>query len=112
MSRCDGSQDALFPAQPPAALSSREQVDDALLRLSGPLVRLHPGAAALLRRCFFLYFLNPGQDLSQFLLVDIGVLKYPRCDPFAPNSATRSSCASTALPLLHVRPPELGVHER
>jgi len=70
-----------------AALAAGMRSDDERLRArctrawataaAGAACRLSLPAAAALKRAQLLFFLNPQQDLSRFLLVDLGILRYP-----------------------------------
>ncbi|KAL3835046.1 hypothetical protein ACJIZ3_009782 [Penstemon smallii] len=48
-----------------------------LLSRTGACVRISPLAESLIWRAERLFFLNGEQDLSAFLLVDLGIIKYP-----------------------------------
>lgn len=49
----------------------------ALLALAGPCLRLAPEADCVVRRVQRLFFLNEGQDLSRFLVANLGIVRYP-----------------------------------
>ncbi|KAG6420126.1 hypothetical protein SASPL_116645 [Salvia splendens] len=63
---------------------------DFILAKTGSCVKVSPLAELLVWRAERLFFLNGEQDLSAFLLVDLGIVKYPsyRCiisEPIFPN---------------------------
>ena len=43
----------------------------------GPCLRLAPAAAVTFRRVQRLFFLAEGQDMTRFLVTNLGVVKYP-----------------------------------
>ncbi|KAK3021907.1 hypothetical protein RJ639_047624 [Escallonia herrerae] len=49
----------------------------AVLENTGACIRISSRAESLIWRAERLFFLNGGQDLSAFLLVDLGIVKYP-----------------------------------
>jgi fanconi-associated nuclease 1 len=51
---------------------------NALLSSSGPIIILNSTACTIVQRLQRLFFLNEGQDLSQFLASDLGGVKYPK----------------------------------
>lgn len=66
-------------------------VKNMMLNLVGPCIRVSDDAVFLLWRLQRLFFLNGDQELSSFLLVDMGMVKYPeyRCNRKMPIFATR-----------------------
>ncbi|KAK6146066.1 hypothetical protein DH2020_019935 [Rehmannia glutinosa] len=57
------------------------EIQSFVLEITGSCVKVSPLAESLLWRAERLFFLNGEQDLSAFLLVDLGIVKYPayRC---------------------------------
>ena len=58
-------------------LSQGEAVLAAMTRLTGPCLRLNEAACEAFRRAQRLFFLNEAQDLSRFLVADLGIMRYP-----------------------------------
>ncbi|KAK3254465.1 hypothetical protein CYMTET_36319 [Cymbomonas tetramitiformis] len=52
-------------------------IEHAWEELAGPCVRLSTAGLAVAERVQLLFFLTPGQGLAQFLLRDLGTLRYP-----------------------------------
>ncbi|KAK9829081.1 hypothetical protein WJX72_003785 [[Myrmecia] bisecta] len=71
------AKDALTTPPVPGSEQQAQQVLQELLHLTGPCVRLGRPLAACIRRIQRLFFLNEGQDLSHFLVTDLGIMRYP-----------------------------------
>ncbi|KAK4387981.1 Fanconi-associated nuclease 1 [Sesamum angolense] len=66
------------------------ELRSSVLAITGSCIRVSPLAESLMWRAERLFFLNGEQDLSAFLLVDLGIVKFPdyKCiisDPIFPN---------------------------
>eukprot|EP00271_Cylindrocystis_brebissonii_P007485 TRINITY_DN21055_c0_g1_i1.p1 TRINITY_DN21055_c0_g1~~TRINITY_DN21055_c0_g1_i1.p1 ORF type:complete len:1170 (-),score=184.47 TRINITY_DN21055_c0_g1_i1:4-3513(-) len=74
------------------ALAESELIAE-LLRLCGPLIRIAPAAGDLVFRLQRVFFLNSEQELSVFLLADMGTRRYPiyRCWRTGPVFESRTS---------------------
>ncbi|XP_051118179.1 fanconi-associated nuclease 1 homolog isoform X2 [Andrographis paniculata] len=59
----------------------RPELQSFVIGITGSCIRISPLAESLIWRAERLFFLNGEQDLSSFLLVDLGIVKYPayRC---------------------------------
>ncbi|CAA0829119.1 Fanconi-associated nuclease 1 homolog [Striga hermonthica] len=68
------------------------ELQSSVLEVTGSCVKVSPLAESLLWRAERLFFLNGEQDLSAFLLVDLGIVKYPayRCIVSEPIFLNRS----------------------
>ncbi len=55
-----------------------EAVFEALSALAGPCCRLTAEAATLMGRVRRLFFMSEHQDLSRFLVTNLGITKYPQ----------------------------------
>lgn len=58
-------------------LPQGEEVFRVMTHLAGDCVRLSAAASRAIFRAQRLFFLNEGQSLSNFLVIDLGILRYP-----------------------------------
>ncbi|EPS62799.1 hypothetical protein M569_11990, partial [Genlisea aurea] len=67
-----------------------------IIATSGSCIKVSPLAETLIWRTERLFFLNGEQDLSSFLLIDLGIVKYPnyRCIDSRPIFSKRSDLIS------------------